>query len=108
MRKRAYLYSRNMVWKSVAQDYMRSFQRARAERMWNPRLVSPNVGSANSVDSLPPVKLNHLVRMTDDTGMLQHAVFAIPNHHEGYSTDDNARALIVSILAEQPAPECRV
>ena len=42
MRKRAYLYSRNMVWKSVAQDYMRSFQRARAERMWNPRLVSPN------------------------------------------------------------------
>ena len=46
MRKRAYLYSRNMVWKSVAQDYMRSFQRARAERMWNPRLVSPNaVGS---------------------------------------------------------------
>jgi glycosyltransferase involved in cell wall biosynthesis len=43
MRKRAYLYSRNMVWKSVAQDYMRSFQRARTERMWNPRLLSPNL-----------------------------------------------------------------
>ena len=41
MRKRAYLYSRNMVWKSVAQDYMRSFQRARAERMWNPRAAQP-------------------------------------------------------------------
>ena len=40
--------------------------------------------------------------MTDDTGMLQHAVFAVPNYHEGYTTDDNARALIVSILAEQP------
>jgi len=101
MRKRAYLYSRNMVWKSVAQDYMRSFQRARAERMWNPRLVSPNAAGANRVDSLPPVKLDHLARMTDDTGMLQHAVFAVPNHHEGYTTDDNARALIVSILAEQ-------
>ncbi len=105
MRKRAYLYSRNMVWKSVAQDYMRTFQRARAERMWNPRLLSPNAVAASRVDSLPPVKLNHLIRMTDDTGMLQHAVFAVPNYHEGYATDDNARALIVSILAEQPGAE---
>ncbi|MGA7460080.1 MAG: glycosyltransferase family 4 protein [Candidatus Korobacteraceae bacterium] len=103
MRKRAYLYSRNMIWKSVAQDYMRTFQRARAERMWNPRLVSPNAVLASRVDSLPPVKLNHLSRMTDDTGMLQHAVFAVPNYHEGYATDDNARALIVSILAEPDA-----
>jgi glycosyltransferase involved in cell wall biosynthesis len=105
MRKRAYLYSRNMVWKSVAQDYMRTFQRARAERMWNPRLLSPNAGVASRVDSLPPVKLSHLIRMTDDTGMLQHAVFAVPNYHEGYATDDNARALIVSILSEQPGAE---
>jgi glycosyltransferase involved in cell wall biosynthesis len=98
MRKRAYVYSRNMVWKCVAQDYMRSFQRARAERMWNTRLVSPHL--ANRIEQLPPVKLDHLSRMTDNTGMLQHAVFAVPNHHEGYTTDDNARALIVSILAE--------
>ena len=101
MRKRAYLYSRNMVWKSVAQDYMRSFQRARAERMWNPRLVSPNSVATTRIHSLPAVKLNHLQRMSDDTGMLQHAVFAVPNHNEGYATDDNARALIVSILVQQ-------
>jgi len=99
MRKRAYLYSRNMVWKSVAQEYMRSFQRARAERMWNPRLVGPNLGGVDCTDNLPAMKLNHLTRMTDDTGMLQHAVFSVPNYHEGYSTDDNARALIVSILS---------
>ena len=105
MRKRGYLHSRNMVWKSVAQDYMRSFQRARAERMWNPRLVSPNTVGVNHVLSLPPVNLNHLSRMTDDMGMLQHAVFAVPNHHEGYTTDDNARALIVAILAEQLGAE---
>jgi glycosyltransferase involved in cell wall biosynthesis len=103
MRKRAYQYSRNMVWKCVAQDYMGSFQRARTERMSNPRLVSPNTVGATRVNTLPAVKLNHLSRMTDDTGMLQHAVFAVPNYHEGYSTDDNARALIVSILAEPGA-----
>jgi len=92
-----------MVWKSVAQEYMRSFQRARAERMWNPRIVSTNAARATGVDNLPPLRLNHLARMTDDTGMLQHAVFTVPNYHEGYTTDDNARALIVSILAEPSA-----
>jgi len=105
MRKRAYLYSRNMVWKSVAQDYMRSFQRARSERLWNPRLVSPNPAGANHVQNLPPVKVDHLSRMTDDTGISQHAVFAVPNQHEGYTTDDNARALIVSIMVEQLGSE---
>ena len=74
MRKRAYLYSRNMVWKSVAQDYMRSFQRARAERMGNPRLAG-QIQAPGPSRRLPAVKLEHLSRMTDDTGMLQHAVF---------------------------------
>ena len=39
--------------------------------------------------------------MTDDTGMLQHAIFTIPNRGEGYTTDDNARALIFTVLLEQ-------
>jgi glycosyltransferase involved in cell wall biosynthesis len=108
MRKRAYLYSRNMVWKSVAQEYMRSFQRARAERMWNSRMASTHSTRVDGVDGLPPLRLNHLTRMTDDTGMLQHAVFSVPNYHEGYSTDDNARALIVSILAESGAMNAEI
>ena len=39
--------------------------------------------------------------MTDDTGMLQHAIFSVPNSREGYTTDDNARALIVSTLLDE-------
>ena len=39
--------------------------------------------------------------MTDATGIVEHAVFVVPNYPEGYSTDDNARALIVAILLEQ-------
>ena len=39
--------------------------------------------------------------MTDDTGMLQHAIFSVPNTREGYTTDDNARALIVSTLFDE-------
>ena len=40
-------------------------------------------------------------RMTDGTGMYQHAVFSTPNYNEGYTTDDNARALIVSVQLEE-------
>jgi len=50
---------------------------------------------------LPPLKLDHLRRMTDETGMLQHALFTVPNYREGYTTDDNARALMVSALLEE-------
>ena len=48
---------------------------------------------------LPPLKLDHLRQMTDETGMLQHAIFTVPNYREGYTTDDNARALMVSTLS---------
>ncbi len=44
---------------------------------------------------LPSIKLDHLVSITDDTGIVQHSKFATPNRREGYTTDDNARALIV-------------
>ena len=50
---------------------------------------------------LPPLNLDHLRLMTDSTGMLQHAVFSVPNFAEGYTTDDNARALIAMMLLEE-------
>jgi len=100
MRKRAYLYGRAMIWPRVAHKYMESFERARAER----RHFSHPGFTAKALDKhqgeLPPLKLDHLHHMTDATGMLQHAIFAVPNYREGYATDDNARALIVSVLLE--------
>lgn len=100
MRKRAYLYGREMIWPKVAHHYMESFVRARAEH----RHFTPPGFTAKVLDKhlgdLPPLKLNHLRQLTDDTGMLQHAVFAVPNYREGYATDDNARALIVSAHLE--------
>jgi hypothetical protein len=50
---------------------------------------------------LPALNLNHLRHMTDDTGILQHAGFTIPNYREGYTIDDNARALLVSTFLEE-------
>jgi glycosyltransferase involved in cell wall biosynthesis len=101
MRKRAYLYARDMVWSRVAQKYMRSFERIYNERLRNPRATFSAQHTEKSLDRLPVIKLDHLYRMTDCTGIVEHAVFVIPNYPEGYCTDDNARALIVAILAEE-------
>jgi len=100
MRKRAYLFGRAMIWPQVARRYMESFECARAER----RHFIPPGFTAKALDKhlgdLPPLKLDHLRHMTDETGMLQHAIFTVPNYREGYATDDNARALMVSALLE--------
>jgi glycosyltransferase involved in cell wall biosynthesis len=100
MRKRAYVFGRDMIWPQVAGRYMESFDRARAER----RHFAHQDFAVKPLDKrpgeLPPLKLNHLHHMTDETGILQHAVFTIPNYREGYTIDDNARALMVSALLE--------
>jgi glycosyltransferase involved in cell wall biosynthesis len=101
MRKRAYLYTRHMVWNRVAQQYMGSFERVYNERLRNPRAAFSAQNTEKVLDRLPAVNLDHLIRMTDDTGIVEHAVFVVPNYPEGYSTDDNARALIVATLLEE-------
>jgi glycosyltransferase involved in cell wall biosynthesis len=105
MRKRAYLYARDMVWKKVAQGYMESFARVRSDRMENPRVQFSARATPKALDQLPELKLDHVKRLTDDTGILQHAIFTIPNRAEGYTTDDNARALIFTVLLAQLGPE---
>ena len=101
MRKRAYLYSRGTTWPKTAQAYMRSFQRARFERSLRPRAAKKDNSVIEPLDLLPALNTDHLLTMTDDTGILQHAIFSVPNTREGYTTDDNARALIVSILLDE-------
>ena len=101
MRKRAYLYSRGTTWPKTARAYMASFQRARFERSLQPRAAQQADVDSELVDSLPPINTNHLIALTDDTGILQHAIFSVPNTREGYTTDDNARALIVSTLLDE-------
>jgi glycosyltransferase involved in cell wall biosynthesis len=109
MRKRAYLHSRGTTWPTTARAYMATFQRARFERSLQPRAAQPDDAALELIDPaehLPVLNTGHLFTMTDDTGMLQHAIFSVPNTREGYTTDDNARALIVStFLDERPGFE---
>ncbi len=101
LRKNAYTLGREMIWSRVAQRYMKSFEQARRDHSF--------VGAKSSIiktldeqhGQLPPLKLDHLFRLSDSTGIFQHATFTVPNFEEGYCTDDNARALVLAMLLQK-------
>ena len=100
MRKRAYLHSRETIWPKTARKYMASFQRARFERSLQPKAAPKNETATDAMDFLPALNAGHMSSLTDDTGIRQHAIFSVPNSSEGYTTDDNSRALIVTTLMD--------
>ena len=101
MRKNAYRLGREMVWSNVAQMYMRSFELSRVEGSERSRKSLATKMLDQKPRELPQLKLSHLSRMTDSTGIFQHAVFSVPNFSEGYCTDDNARAFILGVLLSE-------
>ncbi|MCE9610994.1 MAG: glycosyltransferase family 4 protein [Chthoniobacter sp.] len=108
MRKRAWKAGREMIWPVVARRYMESFEKARAGLS----VPSVEMVAARKAENrnypLPPLKLDHLFKMSDHTGIFQHAIYNVPNYHEAYCTDDNARAFIFTVLMQQigsPQPE---
>ena len=101
MRKNAYKLGRDMVWSRVAQLYMKSFEQARQDHSFVGRKSSPIKTLDEQPGLLPGIKLEHLFRMSDSTGIFQHASFTVPNFAEGYCTDDNARALVLALKLQK-------
>ena len=100
IRKKAYTFSREAIWKEVARKYLEVFSATRLERSLHPRPRHTYVENIKSITNfqLPDLKLDHLKTLTDDTGILQHATHTIPDRTHGYCTDDNARALMVAAM----------
>ena len=101
MRKNAYKLGREMVWSRVAQLYGKSFEQARQDHSFVGRKTSPIKTLDEQPGQLPELKLDHLFRMSDSTGIFQHASFTVPNFSEGYCTDDNARALVLALMLQK-------
>jgi glycosyltransferase involved in cell wall biosynthesis len=103
MRKNAYKLGREIVWSNTARLYMHSFELARLQCAVLSRKSFATKTLDQQPQDLPELRLDHLSRMTDSTGMFQHAIFTVPNFSEGYCTDDNARAFILAILLDELA-----
>jgi hypothetical protein len=93
-----------MVWSNVGRRYLDTFAEAKRERLRNkvPEHRLETLGLRQQ--RLPEIKLEYLRRMTDDTGMLQHAKYTVPDRTHGYCVDDNARALIVAVTLQDLQP----
>jgi len=105
IRKNAYKLGREMVWSNVARLYMRSFELSQIEGTARSRKSLATKTLDQKPRELPELKLSHLSRMTDSTGIFQHAILTVPNFSEGYCTDDNARAFILAVLLSEVGEE---
>ncbi len=105
MRKRAYTFCRDMIWKEVARKYLKLFREVRQERESHPRPVFRAKTLESVPREVPQPKLDHILRLTDEVGILQHAKFIVPDRYHGYCTDDNARALIAVLMAREMMTE---
>ncbi len=85
--KNAYFRTRNMTWENVALEYSKLFSK-----------YSGEISGISEHKKIPRINLSHLLRLTDDFGIIQFAMLSSPDISSGYTLDDNARAMIVVSL----------
>lgn len=91
----AYQYGLSLRWPSIGKSYVKAMERAIADKQKADKANKSMI----DVDAIPAFSLNHIRRLTDDTGIIQHAKYGVPNFKEGYCLDDNARALMMALMA---------
>src|SRR5690348_1726250 len=97
MRKLAYQYGRQMIWPEVGRRYVELFDHA--VTTYRGKALPRSARHLSAVGfALPAVNLDHLARLTDDTGIIQHAAYGVPDRRFGYCTDDAARAMVVALM----------
>ncbi|TPG39574.1 glycosyltransferase [Sphingomonas koreensis] len=98
--ERAYARGRTMIWSRLAETAMGEIDAVVAAK---PRRLS------RPAAALAPLKpdLSAVERMSDSTGMLQHAIYSVPDRRHGYCIDDNARALMLVTQMDDLAEDVR-
>jgi len=98
MRQNAYEYGLHTRWPVVGAEYIKVAQEACYEHDYRDKILKNSIVDP---EIMPKFSLAHVLRLTDDTGIVQHAKYGIPNLKEGYCLDDNARALIMALMAHK-------
>jgi glycosyltransferase involved in cell wall biosynthesis len=106
LRRRAYEYGRARTWPKIGQAYWKLFSMKQLPAHITTKAAASVTKTISSIE-VPEPSLAHMRRLTDDTGILQHAEFIIPDRKNGYTTDDNARAVIAmtKYYAQYPEPQ---
>ncbi len=103
LKRKAHDYGQKITWPKTGEKYV-----ALAENILKTgHKVIVKKDTVLDLLILPPFSLTHINRLTDDTGIIQHAKFGIPNLKEGYSLDDNSRALLMVLMAYRQMKDIR-
>ncbi len=97
LREKAHDYGRTITWPKSGGKYNELIRQILETK---PEIVAKKEATIDPI-VLPPFSLDHIKRLTDDTGIIQHAKFGIPNLKEGYCLDDNSRALLLVLMTYQ-------
>ncbi len=105
-RGKAYDYGRSRTWSKIGQAYWDLFSEITQPIHITTRNTLTPAETLSNIEAPEPA-LDHLIKLTDDTGLYQHAKFMIPNRAHGYCTDDNARGLIAMVKyhGQDPDPQ---
>ncbi|MGB3466630.1 MAG: glycosyltransferase family 4 protein [Cyclobacteriaceae bacterium] len=95
LKAKAYMHGKQITWPKTGAKYIELTRNITSKRHKVRPIKQTNIDPL----LLPPFALTHIKRLTDDTGIIQHAKFGIPNLKEGYCLDDNARALLMALMA---------
>lgn len=95
LREAAVEYGNKLKWPKIGAKYIKVAKSA----MDGFRFIQKEKRTILDPYLLPDFTLAHIKRLTDDTGIVQHAKYGIPNLKEGYCLDDNARALLMTAMA---------
>ena len=98
LKENAYEYGLHLRWPVIGAEFIKVAQEACATHDFRDKLLKNSIVDP---EIMPKFSLIHVLRLTDDTGIVQHAKYGIPNLKEGYCLDDNARALIMALMAYQ-------
>lgn len=95
IRSKAHQYSQHLKWPRIGVRY---WEVAAEATRYHHQLSFNQARFPNAAD-IPAFDLTHIKRLTDNTGIVQHAKYGIPNLKEGYCLDDNTRALLMITMA---------
>ncbi|MCU0648875.1 MAG: glycosyltransferase, partial [Gemmatimonadaceae bacterium] len=95
MQARAATYGAAMRWSDVARRHVDSLAHAVTSATADRHATFQARTLADGAEMLPPVSLEHLLTLTDDTAVVQHARYSVPRYRDGYCLDDTARALLL-------------
>ena len=93
----AYNYGINLRWTAIGNKYLDTIKEVVENQDVNERILRQIIDP----EIMPEFSLDYVKLLTDSTGIIQHAKYGIPNWKEGYCVDDNARALLMSLMACQ-------